>query len=213
MESFSLYLPGILLSYGAFLLAVASPGPAMLASLATSMASGRTAGMGLAAGVVIGSMTWGVLTAVGLSSLLAAYASALFAIKVFGGLYLLWLAYKAFRSAAASHDMDTARAAQRQPNAWAHVKRGYVLAMTNPKSVLTWIAVISLGLAPEAPFWVAALIVGGTIILSAVVNLSYALAFSTPFMVGLYGRARRGIQTALGAFFAFAGLRLLADRT
>ena len=212
MESVSPYLPGILLSYGAFLMAVASPGPAMLAILGTSMAAGRPSGMGLAMGVVMGSLTWGVLTAIGLSSLLAAYASALLVIKVFGGLYLLWLAYKAFRSAASPYDLDTAGAARGQRTGWGYVRRGYILAMTNPKSVLTWIAVISLGLTPDAPLWVAAVIVGGTVVLSAVINLSYALAFSTPVMVRLYGRARRGIQAAMGAFFGLAGLRLLTDR-
>ena len=212
MESVSPYLPGILLSYGAFLMAVASPGPAMLAILGTSMAAGRPSGMGLAMGVVAGSLTWGVLTAVGLSSLLATYASALLVIKVFGGLYLLWLAHKAFRSAASAYDLDTAGAARGPHTSWGHVRRGYILAMTNPKSVLTWIAVISLGLTPDAPLWVAAVIVGGTVVLSTVVNLSYALAFSTPFMARLYGRARRGVQAAMGAFFGLAGLRLLTDR-
>lgn len=57
MENISPYLPGILLSYGAFLLAVASPGPAMLAILGTSMGAGRPAGIGLAMGVVGGSLT------------------------------------------------------------------------------------------------------------------------------------------------------------
>ena len=214
MESVSPYLPGILLSYGAFLLAVASPGPAMLAILGTSMAAGRPSGMGLATGVVSGSLTWGVLTAIGLSSLLAAYASALFVIKVFGGLYLLWLAYKAFRSAASPYDLDTAASGTgAAAPSRGYVRRGYILAMTNPKSVLTWIAVISLGLTPDAPLWVAAVIVGGTVVLSSVINLSYALAFSTPVMVRLYARARRGIQTAMGAFFGLAGLRLLTDRS
>ena len=212
MENLSPYLPGILMSYGAFLIAVASPGPAMLAILGTSMAAGRPSGMGLASGVVIGSLTWGVLTAIGLSSLLATYASALFVIKMFGGLYLLWLAYKAFRAAASAYDLDTAAAAKVRQTNWGYARRGYILAMTNPKSVLTWIAVISLGLTPGAPLWVAAVIVGGTVVLSAVINLSYALVFSTPLMVRAYGRARRSIQAAMGAFFGLAGLRLLTDR-
>ena len=212
MENLSPYLPGILMSYGAFLIAVASPGPAMLAILGTSMAAGRPSGMGLASGVVIGSLTWGVLTAIGLSSLLATYASALFVIKMFGGLYLLWLAYKAFRAAASAYDLDTAAAAKVRQTNWGYARRGYILAMTNPKSVLSWIAVISLGLTPDAPLWVAAVIVGGTVVLSAVINLSYALVFSTPLMVRAYGRARRSIQAAMGAFFGLAGLRLLTDR-
>ena len=50
MESVSPYLPGILLSYGAFLMAIASPGPNVLAVIGTSMAMNRPSGMALAWG-------------------------------------------------------------------------------------------------------------------------------------------------------------------
>ncbi|MEM7709174.1 MAG: LysE family transporter [Pseudomonadota bacterium] len=213
MDAISSYLPGILLSYGAFLLAIASPGPNVLAVIGTSMAVNRPSGMSLAMGVATGSFTWAVLTALGLSALLASYASALTVIKVAGGLYLLWLAYKAFRSAASAHNIDAAELAGGRRSAWGYARRGYIIQMTNPKAALAWIAIISLGLAPGAPLWVAAAIVGGTFALSVIVHLLYALAFSTPVMVGLYGRARRAIQATLGAFFGLAGLRLLTDRT
>lgn len=213
MEHISPYLPGILLSYGAFLMAIASPGPNVLAVIGTSMAVNRSSGMALAMGVATGTLTWAVLTAVGLSALLATYASALFLIKIFGGLYLLWLAYKAFRSAASAHDIDAAELAGGRRTALGYARRGYVIQMTNPKAALAWIAIISLGLTPGAPLWVAGVIVGGTFLLSVVIHMLYALAFSTPVMVLAYGRARRGIQAALGTFFAFAGLRLLTDRS
>ena len=50
-------------------------------------------------------------------------------------------------------------------------------------------------------------------ILSAAIHCLYAVAFSTAAMVRLYGRARRWIQGALGAFFCLAGIKLLAGRT
>ncbi len=84
--------------------------------------------------------------------------------------------------------------------------------MTNPKAALSWIAIISLGLAPDAPMWVTSAIVTGTFLLSVVFHLFYAVAFSTAVMVRIYGRAHRTIQGMLGTFFALAGLRLLTDR-
>ena len=45
-----------------------------------------------------GSFGWAMLTVVGLSALIASCAAALEAIKIAGGMYLLWLAYKAFRA-------------------------------------------------------------------------------------------------------------------
>ncbi|EBA12320.1 LysE family translocator [Roseobacter sp. CCS2] len=213
MQDISVYLPGILLAYSAFLLGIASPGPNVLAVMGTSMSVGRPSGIALAMGVAIGSFTWAVLTAFGLSALLATYASALLLIKLFGGAYLLWLAYKAFKSAASPHDIEASELKGGRRTALGYLRRGYIIQMTNPKAALSWIAIISLGLQNDAPFWVAAVIVVGTFILSIICHLLYALAFSTPVMVRIYGKARRVIQGILGTFFALAGLKLLTSRT
>lgn len=213
MQDFTLYLPGILLAYAAFLLAIASPGPNILAVIGTSMGVGRGSGISLALGVACGSFTWALLTVFGLSALLATYASALLLIKIFGGAYLLWLAYKSFKSAASSHDIEATELAGGRRTPFGYFKRGYIIQMTNPKAALAWIAIISLGLQDGAPLWVGALIVLGTFIMSIAVHILYALAFSTPAMVRLYSKSRRIIQGVLGTFFAFAGLRLLTSRS
>jgi amino acid exporter len=144
---------------------------------------------------------------------LASYAWALFAIKIFGGLYLLWLAYKSFKSASSSHDIDARELAGGRRTPSGYFRRGYIIQMTNPKAALAWIAIISLGLRDGAPLWVSAAIVLGTFLLSVIIHTVYAVAFSTPAMVRIYARARRGIQGVLGAFFAFAGLRMLINRS
>ncbi len=212
MEQFSIYLPGILLAYSAFLLAIMSPGPNILAVIGTSMSVNRRSGIALALGVAGGSFCWAVLTVIGLSALLGTYASALIVIKIFGGLYLLWLAYKSFRSAASAHDIaaTTLDGGKRSP--WRYLTRGFIIQMTNPKAALAWIAIISLGLTEGAPYWVGLAIVVGTAILSVIIHCIYAIAFSTPAMVHAYSKARRWIQGALGAFFAFAGIKLLVSR-
>lgn len=213
MQDISLYLPGILLAYSAFLLAIASPGPNILAVIGTSMSVNRASGMALAMGVATGSFTWALLTVFGLAAILATYASALLVIKVFGGLYLLWLAYKSFKSAVSSHDIEAKELAGGCRTPFGYFKRGYIIQMTNPKAALAWIAIISLGLQEGAPLWVGAVIVLGTFALSVIIHLLYAVAFSTPVMVRIYGKARRGIQAVLGTFFALAGLRLLTSRS
>ena len=212
MADLTLYLAGILLAYSAFLLAIASPGPNILAVIGTSMGVDRRSGVALALGVASGSFTWALLTVFGLSAIMATYASALFLIKIFGGAYLLWLAYKSFRSAASTHDIKAAELAGGRRTPFGYFKRGYLIQMTNPKAALAWIAIISLGLSDGAPLWVGAVIVLGTFALSITIHMLYALAFSTPAMVRIYGKSRRAIQGVLGAFFAFAGLKLLMSR-
>ncbi|MEO1457981.1 MAG: LysE family transporter, partial [Pseudomonadota bacterium] len=201
MDQISPFLPGIGLAYSAFLLSIMSPGPNVLAIMGTSMGSGRRQGLALGLGVAAGSFCWAVLTAAGLSALLASFAIALTAIKILGGLYLLWLAYKAFRAAASAQDIAASRLSDAPPDLFGFFQRGLTVQMTNPKAALTWIAIISLGLQPDAPFWVAAVIVIGTTLLSIAIHATYALAFSSTPMIRLYARARRLIQGVLGTFF------------
>ncbi len=213
MDQIFVYLPGILLAYSAFLLSIMSPGPNVLAIMGTSMSVDRTSGISLAMGVATGSFAWAVLTATGLSALLAAYAAVLTFIKIVGGLFLLWLAYKAFRSAASSHDIEAKSLGNGALTPRGYFLRGFIIQMTNPKAALAWIAIISLGLTAGAPFWVAFVVVAGTTLLSVAIHLLYAIAFSTSPMVRAYARARRWIQGALGVFFTFAGVKLLTSRT
>ncbi len=212
MEQLELYLPGLLLAYSAFLLSILSPGPNILAVIGTSISVDRKSGIALALGVSCGSLCWATLTVVGLSALLTAYASALLIIKIAGGLYLLWLAYKSFRSAATSQDMEARKLAGGNRSLMGYYQRGLLVQMTNPKAAMAWVAIVSLGLQTDAPWWVGALIILGTGFFSVTIHCLYAVAFSTPFMVQIYAKARRWIQAALGAFFAFAGIKLLSSR-
>jgi amino acid exporter len=213
MGEISVYLPGIILAYTTFFVAIASPGPNILAVLGTSMSVGRKSGIALALGVAAGSFCWAMLSVVGLSALLASYASALRVIKIAGGCYLLWLAYKSFRSAASKHDIEARTLGGSTRSPIGHAIRGLTIQMTNPKAALAWIAIMSLGLQAGAPLWVPVSLVAGTSILSVIIHCVYAVAFSTPVMVRFYAKARRSIQATLGALFAFAGLKLLTSRS
>lgn len=89
----------IALVYGTYIVATASPGPSNMAIMGTAMRDGRLPALALTAGVITGSLFWAILAATGMSAALAAYTQALFVIKIFGGVYLLYLAFRAGRSA------------------------------------------------------------------------------------------------------------------
>ncbi|WP_289032687.1 LysE family transporter [uncultured Roseibium sp.] len=199
------------MSYAAFLAAVASPGPNVLAIMGMSMSNGRSSGIALGLGVAGGSFSWAVLTVFGLTALILAYAPLLLAIKIAGGLYLLWLGFKSLRSAASNKDLAI-RSDHRRDLSWFRCMRsGYLVMMTNPKAVLAWVAIVSLGMQEGAPWWVGAIIAAGTTILSTIVHLMYAIVFSTPVMQRAYAKCRRVLQAVMGTFFSLAGLRLLSS--
>ena len=212
MNEIAHYLPGILLVYAATFLSLMSPGPNIMAVIGTSMSVNRKSGLALATGVASGSFCWAVLTVAGLSALLSQFAYALTIIKIVGGLYLLYLAYKSFRAAASHQDLQATKLNGSIPSPIAYYFRGLFVQMTNPKAAFAWIAITSLGLQQGAPAWVGIAIIIGTFLMSLAMHWGYAVAFSTPLMVQLYSKSRRLIQTALGSFFAFAGFKLLSDR-
>lgn len=208
----SAYLPNLMLLYAAFALAVCSPGPSNMTIMATAMNAGRVPALALAAGVTAGSFTWGVLTAAGVSALISAHAGALQVIKLIGGAYLLFLAWRSARSAL-SKDAPVGRAgASSSVSLPRLVLRGYLMHLTNPKAILGWMAIISIGLPPQAPWAIIAAILLGCLLISLTSNASYALVFSTPPMVAAYRRARRWIEGVLAGVFVFAGLKLMMMR-
>ena len=207
------YFDQLLLVYAAYVIATASPGPSNMAIMGVAMSHGRAPALVLAAGIVTGSLFWAILAATGISTVLSAYADALVALKIAGGLYLLYLACRSARSALAATVPQTLSRADGSRADYASVyRRGVLLHLTNPKAILAWIAIMSLGLKPDAAPYTLAAILGGCLVLGIIVFGGYALIFSTGPMVYAYRKARRWIEGTLAVFFGFAGLRLLSAK-
>lgn len=202
-------LSGLFVALGILAFGFVSIGPNILAIIGTSMESGRECGAKLALGVGVGSGLWACLTVIGLTSLITAYAGIVFFLKIFGACYLLWLAFKAFRSAASSSEAFKIKA-ETGINLFV---QGILIQMTNPKAALHWVAIVGLGLGHDAPLWVGlALIICATTI-SILGHVAYAILFSSPPVISLYRRLRRWIEGALGLFFVFAAYKVATHKS
>lgn len=211
-DAFAGQLHELLAVYVVYLVAVASPGPSNMTIMAVAMSRGRRAAFIVATGVLTGSLIWATLAAAGVSTLLAAYAEALVALKIAGGVYLLVLAFKAARAALRRDAAPGRKASEAEVTAAALYRRGLMLHLSNPKSILAWVAIMSLGLKPGAAATTPFAIIAGCFVIGVTVFGGYAAAFSTAPMIRAYARARRWIEATLAAFFAFAGVRLLLSR-
>ncbi len=211
MNEIQLFLPGVLLSLSAVMLALMSPGPNILAVIGTSMGVGRQEGIALALGVGCGTFLWVLMAVLGFTAIISKYAVVMLALKILGGIYLLWLGYKALRSAASAKAVNLTTL--ELDDKVAYFKRGVAVQMTNPKAAVAILAIVSIGVHADAPMWVGSSIVIGATLLSVGGHVIYALAFSTQPMVRIYTRARRYIEAALGAFFCVMGVKLLTERT
>ncbi|WP_035900955.1 LysE family translocator [Labrenzia sp. DG1229] len=201
-------LASLLLALGIFSVGFISIGPNILAIIGTSMERGRASGVKLALGVGIGSGIWATLTVAGLTALIAAYAHAITVLKILGAIYLLWLAYRAFRSAATPEGTVAARSAKGNRL----FLQGLAIQMTNPKAALHWIAIVGVGLGPNAPLWVGLSLISCCTLMSVLGHLGYAITFSTQPVVDFYRRSRRWIEAGLGVFFSFAAYKLVTYR-
>lgn len=199
----------LLVAYFAYFVAVASPGPANLAIAMTSVSHGRSAGLKQAFGVMAGSTFWGIVAAFGLSAILVALGWAFTVLKIVGGCYLLWLAYKSCRSAMKASNPVVAGADQTTSRGTNFFLRGLFIHLTNPKAVFAWLAIIALGLKPDSPLWMTFAILIGCEIIALMIFGGYALIFSTKTAVRAYARLRRGIEAFMALAFGFAGVKML----
>jgi threonine/homoserine/homoserine lactone efflux protein len=199
-----------LLAYTAFVIGVASPGPSVLAVMGTAMAQGRARALTLAAGVVGGSLCWGLCAAFGLAAAMQRWSGALAVVKTIGGLYLLWMAWQAARRVRASQGMTAA-----VPAAESHARtcmRGAAMHLTNPKAIVVWLSVVSLALPAGAAQADALAFVVSCALISATIFCCYALAFSTHAARRAYRAGERWVNGVLAGVFAYAGVRMLLAR-
>jgi threonine/homoserine/homoserine lactone efflux protein len=202
--------PQVLAAYIVYLVAVLSPGPATMAIASASLGEGRRHGLTIAAGIFCGSMTWAMAASLGLAAILSQYAQALVLIRILGGLYLLYLAWRAFRSAASSIDpLSVSRPAKSLKRTFL---MGYAIHLTNPKAIFGWLATISLGLPANVTPTAVAIIVCGCLATGFTVFMGYALLFSTPGALRIYRAARRYIDGTLAILFTAAGIKMLTFR-
>lgn len=202
----------VLIAYSAYFVGTASPGPSNLAIMSIATSDGRKAAFAFAAGVVCGSCFWATLAALGLSAALLAFSGLMAGLKIFGGGYLLWLAFKSGRSALRTAPART-HASDAQLSLRRLYTRGVLLHLTNPKAILVWISVVALASPAHggAPHMLTT--VAGCLAIGMLVFGSYAALFSTPTARRVYLSIRRWLDGGLAVVFGLAGLKLLTSRT
>lgn len=201
----------LLLAYTAYFIGTASPGPSNLAIMSIAAQHGRKSALAFALGVISASMFWATIAALGVAAALLAWSNLLVAIKVFGGLYLLWLAFKSGRNAWTS----PAASAQKTAGAFTLKQlyvRGALLHLTNPKAVLVWVSIIALSTHGAGSSSAQGALIPGCLVIGCTVFGGYALVFSTAAVRRGYARARRAMEGCLAVVFGIAGLKLLTAR-
>ncbi|MBU6489428.1 MAG: LysE family translocator [Burkholderiales bacterium] len=212
MSTHAFFSANLLLAYAAYFIGTASPGPSNLAIMSIAATQGRHAALAFAFGVISGSMFWATVATVGIATALLAYSQFLVAIKIFGGVYLLWLAFKSGRAALGRTALASAASASSKADRPLALRslyvRGALLHLTNPKAVLVWASIVALSSDQASRSHGA--VIAGCAAIGAVVFCSYAVVFSMDTARRFYTRTRRALDGCLAVVFGLAGIRLLA---
>lgn len=120
---------------------IVKPGPDMICMLATALSHGKARAATLMAGLVLGCWIWILLLTAGVASFFADHPAVMTAVQCAGVVYIGTLAVGAFREARA--DIRRGDAGTPDPAAargWRLVRRGVFMSMSNPLTVLFFLA-------------------------------------------------------------------------
>ncbi|MEV4640378.1 LysE family translocator [Actinoplanes sp. NPDC049548] len=121
----------------AFLLNL-SPGPSILYVMSRSVVNGRAAGVFAALGLASGSAMWALLTAIGVSALIASSRPAFVTLQIAGAAYLLYLGITGLRDQPFTVTTDKAA----RVSGLRSYLQGFVVEATNPKTVTFFLALV-----------------------------------------------------------------------
>lgn len=203
-------LPQLLLAWSIQAMGILSPGPSVALILGVATSRGRLPSVVTAFGVACGSIVLAVATVAGVTAILAQVAELMTVLRFAGAAYLAWLAWKAFRNAASTPKLVVGKVGHE--SVWRTGLAGFVLQISNPKAIMFWLAIASVGGVGDAPLPVVALFVVVAFVNSFLGHGGYALLLSSAPVRATYVRARRWIEAGLGCFFLFASFKLATAR-
>lgn len=121
----------------AAILLTVSPGPDIIFVLVQGMTNGKKHGLVTALGLVSGIIVHTTLVAFGISAIIRESETVFGVIKIFGALYLFFLAYKVFKS-----DPEIAFSSEgiRRKSFISLFKQGFIMNVLNPKVTIFFLA-------------------------------------------------------------------------
>lgn len=114
-----------------------SPGPDNIFVLIQSITNGKKYGIATVAGLMTGCLVHTSLLAFGVSAILKQYPQLFFTIKLFGALYLFYLAFRVYKS---GDNLEIGNGNGGKQSLLVLYKRGFIMNVLNPKVTIFFLA-------------------------------------------------------------------------
>ncbi|MCV6589332.1 MAG: LysE family transporter [Marinobacterium sp.] len=213
------YLNSLLTLTGVMMLSVVSPGPNFAVVTSTSLGVSRKAGVMTGLGLALASISWSALAILGIGLILS-HASWLYdAVRIAGGLYLIWIGIKMVRAArqpATDTEIDSQPPGSALHNSGVSslrfIGKGFLVSMTSPKSLAFYASIFVTFVPQQAPLWVYLALVMIPTVTAGLWYCSVALMLTHGPIQAFFNRARAALDITLGLFLAGFGANLLISR-
>ena len=194
------------------LLAAASPGPNLFLVTSTSATVSRRSGVLVVAGILLAVLTWSSATALGLAAVISKSQILYASIQYLGAIYLMWLGVKliwtSFRNEPGFSHPDVMRA----DSVWIYVVRGYMVNITNPKTIAYYTSMFAILIPLGSPNWVYFSAVCVAVVVSSIWWLSVAFMFSSSRAKIILLKSQRKLDFLMGSALVVLGAKLAIDR-
>ncbi len=189
------------------LAAVVSPGPSFVVTVRTAAAEGLRPALGVALGLGTGAIVWAIAALLGLAVLFEYAPVLLTALKVLGGIFLIYIAWKTWTHAD-DQLSDVGLANQPPRDLLSAIRLGLLTQFANPKPALFYGAVFIGLVPPEA----SPLAITGLLTLIFAQELIWfgivARFFSLAKPRRAYGRMKPKIDRLFGGLIALFGAKI-----
>ncbi len=200
--------PAAFLAVAALLtMGAVSPGPAVLMSARTGVTEGLRTGFFLAMGIGLGAVFWAVLSLSGLAVLFQIAPALLWAFKILGGLYLVWMAIGMWRGA----NLPLPDRGDTPPRtAGSAFRLGLLTQLSNPKPAVLLSAIFIGTVPPGTPVWVLAALMIYLFLVETTWNTLVARVFSLERTRSGYISLKSTIDRTFGGLLALLGVKIAA---
>lgn len=199
---------------GALALGAVSPGPSFVMVARAAIARSRADALYMALGMGLGGVVFAAAALLGLKLLLAAVPWLYMAMKVGGGIYLVYLGVRIWRGASAPLAMAAGAAVgggSPAPGRSRALLSGFATQLSNPKTAVVYASVFAALLPAQVP---ASLLLALPLMVFAIETGWYAIvaiALSSAGPRAFYLRFKLWLDRAAGGVMALLGIRLLTS--
>ncbi|HEY0267152.1 MAG TPA: LysE family translocator [Rhizomicrobium sp.] len=199
-------LHNYLIYCGLYAVAIAVPGPGVIAIVARALGSGFRSVFPATLGILAGDLCLMTLSAFGLALVAQAMGHLFLIVKIGGGLYLFYLAWKYW----------TAKVEETGEIVPQSAGRGFLaylgLTLGNPKAIAFFVALLPVAVDPRHLGAAGYLqLVAATLVLIPAITLGYAALAAQLSRFVASAKARRRINKGAGAVMAGAGALIMVN--